>query len=161
MIEIKFHPSAESISIFQNRGAQIVAALVAKMDETMIRLQAHVVTQKLSGQVLHRRTGILASSVRVVPTEVDGAVIRGAVEGAGGPAWYGRVHEYGGEKAFDILPSRAKILRFFADGQTVFARAVHREPLPARPFMEPSLNEMRDTIVAEIQDAFDRALKEP
>lgn len=77
-----------------------------------------------------------------------------------GPAAYGKVHEYGGEQAYDILPSRAKVLRFIKDGQTVFARAVHHPPLPQRSFMEASLDDMKDEIVLAIKVAFRDAIQE-
>lgn len=154
MIRIVLQPTPESISIFKKKGAQILAALVARMDKLMIELQAHIVSQKLSGQVLQRRTGILASSVAVEPTQIDGKIIRGAVQSSGGPAYYGQIHELGGERSFDIFPSRAKVLRFIVDGRTVFAKSVHRLPVPQRSFMATSLDEMKQYIEDSIEETF-------
>lgn len=160
MLKIKFVDRVEDMEIFRNRGARIVASVIAKTDELMFRLQSQIVQTKLSGDPLHRRTGTLAGSVTVVPAEVRGDKLTGAVEAAGGPAWYGKVHETGGLHPFDVLPTRKRVLRFMVDGQTIFARIAHREPLPARPFAEPSLDEMREQIVQGIQAAFDRALND-
>lgn len=157
---LKFKNRWQDLSVFQDRKAQIVAGVFTRTSSLMIQLQSYVVQNKLSGNPLHRVTGVLASSVHAVPTKVEGEKIIGAVEAAGGPAWYGKVHETGGLNPFDILPTRKRVLRFMRNGEEIFAKVVHHPPLPARPFMEPSLDEMKAQIIAEIQRAFDDALRD-
>lgn len=159
MLRISVEPSFENISLFRNRGARILSALVARADALMIQLQSYIVTQKLSGQVLRRVTGVLASSVTTIPAKVEGTTIVAGVESSGGPAFYGHIFESGGARGYDILPTRARVLRFVSDGQVIFTRMVHREPQPARPFMQPSLDEMKDVIVQGMQEALRRALE--
>lgn len=159
MIEIKFHPSAASISIFQNRGAQIVSALLTTTDRLMIELQSYIVRSKLSGNPLHRVTGVLASSVHAVPTRIEGEKIIGEVQAGAGPSnVYAWTHERGGAGPFDIVPVRARVLRFLRDGQEVFARAVHHPALPQRSFAESSLHEMKEAVVGAIQETFREAV---
>lgn len=161
MIRITLQPAPQDVSLFRLRGPKIIAALVARMDRLMIQLQSYIIQEKLSGQLLHRRSGVLASSVRVVPTVVEGTIVRGAVQAGGGPAFYAAVHESGGQRAFDVYPNPPhRVLRFIAEGEVVFARHVHHPPLPQRPFMESSLNEMRRTIVEGIHEAYFTAIKE-
>lgn len=161
MLKIKFVDRVEDLSIFRDRKAEILAGVFTKTSELMIRLQAHVVTQKLSGQVLRRITGVLASSVQAQPTRVEGDRVIGEVTAGTGPSnVYAWTHELGGSHDFTIVPTKAKVLRFLStSGEEIFRRSVHHPPLPARPFAEPSLDEMRETIVQEIQRAFDDALK--
>jgi phage gpG-like protein len=158
VISIKFTPNWKDISIFKSRKEQIIAKLITTEDRLMLELQSHIVRNKLSGNPLHRVTGVLAGSVTTVPAQLTGNVVRAEVQSSAGPAFYGQIHEFGGKHPFDILPTRAKVLRFVSNGEEVFARAVHREPLPARPFMSTALEEMREQIIASIQEAFDRAL---
>lgn len=159
MLRISIEPSFRSISIFRRRGPEIVASLLTRMDRLMIELQSYIVRNKLSGNPLHRVTGVLASSVQTIPAEAHGRTISAGVVSSAGPAFYGQIHELGGKHPFDILPTRAKVLRFVSNGEVVFARAVHREPLPARPFMSPALEEMREHIIVAMQEAFRDAIE--
>lgn len=95
------------------KGGAITEALAAKMTYLMLELQKKIVVEELSGQVLHHRTGRLAGSIVAQPVEVSGNTMRGTVTGAGGPAWYGKVHEFGGTRAYPILPVNKKALAFF------------------------------------------------
>jgi hypothetical protein len=117
-------------------------------------MQGWIVSQELHGQVLKQRSGKLAGSIRMIPATVEGAgVVTGHVEGAGGPAWYGRIFEEGGTGPFDIVPVSAKALRFIgSDGEVHFAKIVHHPGLPSRPFMAPAQEHFRPIIYAGIQE---------
>src|SRR6266700_2150115 len=101
--------------------------LSERLNKEAVKLQSFIVSEKLQGQVLHHRSGKLAGSIRpgTLATPENLAV---EVLGGGGPAWYGRVHNYGGTFAF---------IRRGKPGKMTF---------PKRNFMESSLAERADLI---------------
>ena len=104
------------ISRLNGRGTAVVRALATRLTRLMLALQRHIVRDKLSGQVLHRRSGKLAGSIVAYPAELSGTQLVGRVEGASGPAWYGRVHEFGGDHEYEIKPVNGRALAFFPEG---------------------------------------------
>jgi hypothetical protein len=97
------------------KGPQLRESLREGLDLAMLELQRRI-QRKLSGEVLQQRTGKLLASIVKEPTVVTGSAIRGAVTGAGGPAFYGRIQEAGGTRAYEILPKTKKALAFFPTG---------------------------------------------
>jgi hypothetical protein len=178
----------------REKGPQVEAALTKALDVLMLKLQRHIVADKLSGQVLAQRSGKLAASVNKEPTERRGDQIIGRVSAAAGPAFYGRIQEMGGTRAYTITPVNKKALAFFPSGSLgggggisplakseisglykhgalrtnkfgkfnsyggVVVKSVQHPPLPARPFMRPSLEDMRGEIVARLQEAVKTAV---
>src|SRR5882757_1810462 len=150
MLRISFNGSDQRlIAALRSKPQAIFRVLTTKLSALMFQLQVKIVTEKLSGQTLKRQTGKLAGSIRALPTVTEGSKILGGVEGAGGPAFYGAVHEYGGTAAYQIVAVRARALRFVMDGKVVFARSVIHPPAKVRAFMGPSLDESADTIRTE------------
>jgi hypothetical protein len=140
-------------------GPKIVSVLTVKVSALMLQLSSYVVARKLSGNPLHRRTGILAGSVTTVPTTVSGGVIRGAVESSGGPAFYGAIHEHGGSRAYQIVATKARALRFVMNGKTVFAKSVIHPPAKVRAFMLPSLTENAANIEAQLRATIEKEIQ--
>lgn len=189
MLRATFNGSdARLAAALRRRGVRVIEAIVRKTNGLLIRLQSHIVAEKLSGQVLKHRSGKLAASVRVQMAAAQGTSIVGAVLAAGGPAWYGKIHEFGGTRAYLILPRNKKALAFFGSGATatarmrkeiltkmhrgkasaqrafaasgdVVVRSVQHPPLPMRSFMRMSLAEMRETMFVEIRAAAAEAMK--
>jgi len=159
LLTITIDPSSEQVrAAFLAKGPQIVRAIVDKLNALMIRLQAHIVSDKLSGQVLHHRTGTLANSIRVIPAQLQADKIVAGVEGAGGPAWYGRPNEFGAHIP-ERVPVNARALHWTsADGESVFAMRARAFDLPARSFMGSSLDDYRSIIPAEISAAVTKAI---
>ena len=143
--------------MLQQRGPRIIAALVRKMNQLVFRLQAKIVNEKLAGQVLHHRTGTLASSIRAIPTQVEGAALVAKVEGGGGPAFYGKFHEFGTTDWYTIRPINKKALAFMMGGKQVIVRSVYHPPIKERSFMRSSLAEMREQIQTELQETITEA----
>jgi hypothetical protein len=140
------------------KGPKVFDVLKTKMDALMIGLQSHVVTDKLDGQVLQHRTGKLAASIRAIPATVEADKILGTVEGAGGPAWYGRVHEYGG--TFDV-PKGRLITQIFGNPVKVpFMSKPYTMTFPTRSFMRTSLADQEQQIVEGLKDTTREALSE-
>jgi hypothetical protein len=91
------------------------AAIRSAVGQAMLELLRRV-QQKLSGEVLHQRSGKLLGSAHVEPVAASAEMVSSGVSAAAGPAWYGRVHEYGGKKAYDIFPVNKRALAFFGAG---------------------------------------------
>ena len=156
------------MAALERKAPQITVAIVRKLDVLMAQLKTYIITQKLQGQVLLSHSPpLLAQSVHEIPATVDGKIIRASVEGAGGVAWYGRVHEEGGTTAYDIYPKYKKALAFDVKGEVlagvissgrVVVKHVLHPPLPKRPWMGPSLEENRAPITQGVLDAVNEGL---
>lgn len=136
------------------------AKLVDAMKVQWFKLQALIVQSKLSGQVLKRKTGNLASSINVggpmTATEFvdEGNQIIGRV---GTKVWYGAVHEYGGN--FQVKAHQRTITQVF--GRTVDPHKIdvrsYSMNVPERSFLRAGLRDMstsfREGIAASIKEA--------
>jgi phage gpG-like protein len=113
-----------------------------------------LVQQKLSGQVLNVRTGVLRSSINYHVQDNASQVT--ATIGTG--VKYGRFHEYGVPHSWEIKPARANVLAFKVGGQSIFAARVIHPPLPERSFLRSALREMQPRIKAELSAAVGEAV---
>lgn len=99
-----------------------------------------------------RRTGTLARSVRPEPATLTGA---GRATSSVAPhTVYARIQQLGG----DIVPVRAKVLRWKEGKRVRYARRVH---LPARPYMvmtDARRTECRDAAVQAVRRVIREAL---
>lgn len=123
-----------------------------------VTLQRHVMDEKLSGQVLNVRTGILRSSIALDPPseaadEGDRIFIRVGTNKSYGIAW-----ELGNPD-HEIGARRKKALRWFgSDGKPVFRRRVFwRTAVHQRPFLLPSFEELRGDIRERLRAAIEEA----
>jgi phage gpG-like protein len=155
MLKLSFNGSDERVAAsLREKGPRIVQAVMRKMDGLMIELQGKIVGEKLQGQVLQHRTGKLAGSIRAIPAVQEGSSIVGTVEGAGGPAFYGRIHEYGGVVEIPEYQRRitggakaainAKLSS--RTGTTPGTVRAHSANFPERSFMRSSLAEFRQRL---------------
>jgi hypothetical protein len=145
----------------QSLAGRLHEVLRPKMQAITEMLAANIVAEKLSGQVLHRRTGILAGSVHATPATDDGTAIRGAVESSAGPAFYGRIHEYGtGGRGWEIRSVGRRALAFQMSTKQVYAKSVFHPALPARSFTGTSLEENREHIIQQLAQTVAEVLKE-
>lgn len=117
MIQLSFNGSDEQVAAWlQKFGPTLIAALSKHLTFLMIKLQRHIQVDKLQGQVLAQRSGKLVNSIRTEGVREEASQLVGSVQGAGGVAWYGVVHEYGGKGFYQILPVNKKALAFFPSG---------------------------------------------
>jgi len=112
--------------------------------------------QKVSGEVLHVRTGALRSGIHAIPTTSTATEVKG---GWGSSVYYGKFHEFGVPHSWEILPKSARALAFEINGQTVFAMRVMHPPLPERSFMRSALREMAPRIKSEIEAAVNQEVQ--
>lgn len=127
----------------KSMGQQVREGLLKAMQAQWYALQSYIVRSKLSGQVLHRVTGVLASSINVGDPQSasqfkdDGNDMVGVV---GTKVWYGAVHEYGGT------------FKTKAGGSVTF---------PERSFLRSGLadrsKQIREAIRVSVQTAMARA----
>lgn len=137
------------VARLERLGPTVRQALHDAMVAQALRVQKAVVTEKLSGNPLHRRTARLASSItQNVTDEGDGVVAR-----IGTNVRYGRVHELGGTFQIPAHERRTK------SGKTATVRAL-TATFPQRSFLRSVLAELRPSIVEQIQASIARAVKE-
>lgn len=133
----------------------VQAMLKIKVTALAIKLQGHIVADKLHGQVLNQRSGALARSIQEEAPIVEGAGVYGRVFSAG-DVKYAAIHEYGGRTPpHDIVPDKAEALAFMIGGRQVFAKIVHHpgSQMPERSFMRSSLADMAEEITAGLRQA--------
>ncbi len=137
--------------------ARLRPALRPTIERETIALQAHVVEHKLSGQVLHVRSGTLRRSITYAMHEDDEAIV-GIV---GTNLEYAAIHEYGGTiHVPEIRPRNAKALHFYVGGKEVFAKKAkaHDVHMPERSFLRSALRDRREAFVAAVRAALAKIL---
>lgn len=139
------------------------AALETKVRVLALKLQGHVVRDKLHGQVLNQRSGKLARSIQQEAPIAEGDGVYGRVFSSG-DVKYAKIHEFGGTTpAHDIVPKKAEALAFMAGGKQVFAKVVHHpgSKMPERSFLRSSLADMAEEITQGLKSAVVEGLKKP
>jgi phage gpG-like protein len=119
------------------------------------KLQRHVQADKLSGQVLKVRTGILRSSINLKVDQGTSEVIATV----GTKVSYARVHEFGFKGAVSVRAHLRQVKQVF--GRPVSAtqnvKAHSRNVnLPERSFLRSALKDME----VEIKTSLERAVRE-
>jgi phage gpG-like protein len=131
--------------------ARLQAALLGAMRRAALAVEARA-KELVSGEVLHVRTGTLQRSIESRAEPLPGGA-RGIISAS---ARYARIHELGGVIHLpEILPRRARALRFMVGGNVVFAARVraHDVRMPERPYLRRALQENRAQIRAEVLQA--------
>jgi len=161
-------PEARAIvERLRGKSPAVAAAVMNRLNALLVEFQKYVVNEKLSGQLLHRRSGALARSVVVIPAEIKGTEITGGVTAGAAPAFYAKFFELpevggaapvkgGGMWAVNAVKKRA--LAFMVGGEKVFAKYVFHPPLAARPFLSQSAEESLPMIREQLQAAIDEEL---
>lgn len=148
---------------FESRGDAVIARLKAEMQAETINLLAYVEDEKLSGQVLHQRSGALKRSgyTAFENSEDEIAGILGFGSGPSSSANtvpYAAIHEYGG--TIHVPAVAGKLMVFEKAGQTIFTtrHVAFDVQMPARPYLEPSIDENREAILGRLQTAVNEEL---
>lgn len=144
----------QTVAWLGSRREQVQTALQVTVRKLARELAAYVKRGKLTGQVLHNRSGRLRRSITFKVTS-EGTVVSGLV---GTNVVYARIHEFGGHtKPHLILPKKARALHF--NGR--FAKIVHHpgSNFPERSFLRSALKDMTPEIRAELALSIQGALK--
>jgi phage gpG-like protein len=128
------------------QSCDIKGALQQGMETGCAKLASYIVQSKLSGEVLNIRTGNLAQSVE---TPSPGPSSDTSVTYLVGGKWYRKVQEFGAS----ITVNHAVNL------QNIGWRYLKTVTLPARPWLNPSIEEQKDMIGQEVVDAIKEAIK--
>jgi len=145
MIRMTLIGGQETIARFNSVSEQVYASLRAVIMEEWLGLQAYIVTSKLSGQVLKRRTGLLASSINVGGPQTtsefrsDNSYIVGKV---GTNVVYAAIHEYGGQ--VHKVSSKGKSFT---------------QNFPERSFLRSGLQDRQAQIRNNIDEAYRRSMR--
>jgi hypothetical protein len=127
------------------QGVDIKGALQQGMETGCAKLASYIVQAKLSGEVLNIRTGNLAQSVE---TPSPGPSSDTSVTYLVGGKWYGKVQEFGAS----ITINKAVNL------PNIGWRHLGTITLPARPWLNPSIEEQKGMIGQEVVDAIKEAI---
>lgn len=128
--------------------------------EESARLLIRRIKGKMAGRVLQRRSGRLSRSVKASRVKISGG--KGSIT-VGSNVKYAPFHEFGtgihgGKGAYEIVPIRAKALRFVIGGETVFAKRVLHPGVIARPIWRPALKESKREIKGILASKIEGAL---
>jgi phage gpG-like protein len=157
MLTVEARGLTEALARVDGMGPKLQAALRDTVTQETFELQRHVVQDKLSGQVLNRRSGALSRSITARMTESAGT-IRGIV---GTNLAYGRIHEYG--RTIHHPGSVAReggMLRFEVGGAVLFRKrtAPHEIRMPERSYLRSALRERREAFFAAVRATIARVL---
>lgn len=136
----------------RNLPTAIANALRGKVEALTIKLQAHIIVDKLSGQVLNKRSGDLKASIQ---RKIEATVY--AVYGivySSGDVKYAAAHEYGFHGTVEVK-QHMRTMVFGKEAAMPFAVGPYamRMNLPERSFMRSSLEDMREEITVGLKDA--------
>jgi hypothetical protein len=141
----------------QGAPERLMPILVRNLNTVHTQLQRHIVSDKLSGQVLKSHTGNLKRAILQEPAEVEGNTVTASV-GLGSEAKYGLAHEFGASIP-ERTPKNARALHWIgADGADVFAMRARAFTLPERSFLRTGFAEFQPNIIEAIRSALQEAL---
>lgn len=145
---------------FQRASGTIDGKLVDSMGRITIRLQAHVVRNKLSGQVLKVRTNNLRGSIHQEVSR-DGSGIVGRV---GTSVEYAAFHEYGFSGTQNVREHMRTIKMAFGKmlktpKRIVISAHARHVDYPEHSFLRSALDDQRTEIMAELGNAVKEAIQ--
>ena len=138
---------------------QAALAGLAREAERLGRVLHDRIDRKLSGEVLHRRSGALAGSINTAVAQY-GTSIQATASSA---SPYAAIHEYGGRiPPRTVLPQSARALAFPWQGRERFFRrvALPAVTMPERSFLRSALAELEPEIRAAMDAAVQQAAQQ-
>ena len=155
MINVTLTGDREILAKLGSIPTVVQAAVLKKVYELTLRLEAYVKTEKLNGQVLNRKTGRLARSIGSRVEETANLIVGIVFQSSDVP--YGAIHEFGGKTAAHIIrPKKASVLRFWDKaGNKVFAKSVNHpgSVMPERSYLRSSLRDFSTEISLGLKEA--------
>lgn len=162
MLKIELRGDRALVAKLDQGGARVQRELIKEVTASVLLLERHIKTNKLSGQVLHVRSGDLRRSVHaVLPVEQSGTTVVGRVAQSG-DVKYGAIHEFGGRTRPHIIEAKnAKTLSFMFNGRQAFFRKVNHpgSQMPERSYMRSSLADLRQAIINRLRGAVNKGLQ--
>ena len=134
MIEVKVKREGLNIEMLGRIFDRVIERFIAELAER---------TEEIMREKAPERTGRLKQSIRKI-VKPSRAVIGPTVP-------YAIYVEYG-TRPHEILPVRAKALRFEVDGKVVFAARVHHPGTRPQPFIRETAEQIRDEVPEVFHD---------
>lgn len=158
MIDAYVVGDAEVVAKLKEVPQKVQKSLVARMTGITIDLQAYVKTDKLSGQVLKRRTGTLSRNINQRVNE-SGNQIVGTV---GTNVEYAAYHEYGYSGSETVKAHLRAIKQAFGrpiEPRTITVNSFTREvKYPEHSFLRSALRDKTPDIQSRLSDAVHEAI---
>jgi len=147
------------VARFKSVSDKVRTRLNTAVQEQLYSLQSYIVSSKLSGQVLKRRTGNLASSINVRMNSGNPDDISGQV---GTAVVYAAIHEYGGTVT---IPAHQRTItqafgRPLKDGSKQIDVRSYQATFPERSFLRSGLQDRQAQIRTAINSAVNGTMKE-
>jgi len=130
---------------------KVMLAVTKRVQAAALQVEADVKANKLSGQVLHVKTGNLRRSIHTNPVNINGSNISATV---GTNSEYAAIHEYGGVTSpHEIVPRNHEALKFMVDGKVLIRKRVMHpgSRIPERSFLRSTLKEDAEMIYEQIR----------
>jgi phage gpG-like protein len=147
-------------------SVNVLVRVKGAVEEWTYKLMRKVMEEKLSGQVLNKRTGNLRRSIpRGTHVTETGSSVVGVV-GLGDDqkiAKYGAIHEYGGTIPAHTVEIKNKLaLRWMNNGTPRFAKRVNipAVTMPERSFLRSSLKESELDFKLAVEKAIQQGAKD-
>ncbi len=155
MITATIYGAEEVRAKLENVFPAARASLRNTVARLAIDLQRHVVSDKLSGQVLKNRTGTLRRSINQHVEETDTSVT-GIVGADMNAAKYAAAHEYGLRGTVQVPAHTRTITQAFGHSlrnprEVNVSAHPMRMNLPERSYLRSSLRDMRSTILGAFE----------
>ncbi len=153
----------ETIARIKSAPPKLVDRLRKAVSMLTIKLQRKVKQDKLSGQVLHVRTGTLRRSINQKVDSKGGRII-GTV---GTNVHYAAVHEFG-FKGTELVKAHVRRVksrdsfrgkRKVAMGVAFVSAHTRKMDMPERSFLRSSLRDMQEDIRSTLQAAVNKVMK--
>jgi len=159
MISVEFRGSDEPLNKLRAlaKGLNQLPSVVKGVKEATWILHSRIIAN-ISGPILKRKTGRLATSFRppevvVTQNEIKGLITSDVV--------YARIHETGGViRAHTIVPRHGKALRFKIGSQTFIRKKVFVPAfrMPERRYIKRSIAQTKETMLYRISQGIQEAL---
>jgi phage gpG-like protein len=154
MISVVVVGTGDVAARIRGSSQQVREALSQAVQREWFALQAYVVKNKLSGQVLKRVTGNLASSINVggkdTATRFEDGGSGDIIGAVGTKVVYGAVHEYGGTVTVKAHTRRVTVVYGRPVTPTTANVRSYNYRLPERSFLRSSLDDRADQIRTNI-----------
>lgn len=158
-VEVRIVGDKELIAKFDALPDKVRDRLTRAVTEQGFALQRYVQEGKLSGQVLHVRSGVLRTSinlqVRQLSQSVEGSVGTNVV--------YAAVHEYGFDGDVTVRPYTRQVTQVFGNpwsGTAEVREHIRHMHMPERSFLRSALADMTQEIGEALAAAVQGAIEE-
>lgn len=150
---------SDVVGWIQDLPDKIRTECLTSMENIVADVVGYVVSDKLSGQVLARRSGRLQASI-YGSAAIQGDLVVGEIGSKGVP--YAAIQEYGGQTSpHEIFPTAARALSFIWGGDRVFFAHVNHpgSKMPENSYLRSAILDMHEVILEEFRDGVLRAIQ--